>query len=189
MLFRSGTIPVGFYDLTTFGPALQNTMNNAIPAPAGLFTVTFSSLTNQFTVTNAGLFFFIPNSSFIQRGKRLTGFSEDIIPQTSKISGFACMAYTRYLVIESPEITSFTKNPYTLSNPLFSNVCGIFPIEKPTSPQFINVNFGRDLTINQFSPTQIAKVSIKVKDEYGEDPSDIAIGDNCEFLMLFATTL
>lgn len=186
-ILSTGTIPIGFYTAAAFGPVLETAMNTALPAPAAPFTVTYNAPTKQFVVNNVGTFFFLPNSSFIQRGKRLAGFAEDTVPTTQKISGFACMAYTRYLVIESPQLNAFTKNPYTMSNPLFANIIGFVTLANPDTPSLINEQYNRDLALNQFTATQIAHISITIKDEYGESPFEVAIGSNCEFVILIST--
>jgi hypothetical protein len=183
----TATIPVGFYTATALAASIGFEMTTV--APVGAYAAAYDPLTNQITITSTALFFILPTCSFIQRGQRLTGFAEDIVPSLTKVSGFCCMAYTRYLVIQSPQLAQFTKNPFVLSNPKFYNIIGFISLDNPSTFESFDFIFPRDIFINQMSETQIATVQIQIIDEYGEDPTPIAIGDNCEIVISFVTII
>jgi hypothetical protein len=176
--FKSGFLTIGWYDLAGLATNLQNALNASIPPPVAPFTVVANAGSQTLTTSNANTFYFDPTSDFITRGQNLHGYP----PSTNLVnifeSGISKLFYTTYFIIESEELTRYTKNISTSNNALLSNIVGLVTLQNPTVPGARNeAIYNEKQWQHFFAATQITNINIRIVDEYGLDPDLITLGD------------
>lgn len=183
--FKTATLPIGFYTFTDVAPALQTALNASVPAPSGAFTVTADPLTRRLVIDYPPGFYFDSNSDFIKYGKFCCGFQEDELASAQKISEISQMRYTNYYVIECPELTRYEKNVSTASDSQFSSIMGYISAYylngnvsgTVAGPEQVTAYYINNQWHHFFESTQITGLKIRIRDMYGFDPADIALGD------------
>lgn len=175
--FKTATLTPGFYNLNTLATELQTALNASVPAPVAPFAVAVNPNQFNLTVTNANQFYFDPTSAFIVRGKFCAGFTESTTLTTSLSSGVCKLFYTDYLVIESQQLSNYTKNVSIGSNDIMSNIVGLVAIDDGSYPHRRSSYYSDKQWIHFFASTQITNLNIRIVDMYGENPEPIALGD------------
>lgn len=175
-LNKVATLTPGFYTLATGAVELQTALNASIPAPVAPFAVAVNPNQYTLTVTNANPFSFLATSSFQQRGEDLFDFPSGVL--TASLTSDICkMMYTNYFIIESTELTNYSKNVNVSSNPSVSNIVGLISLDDGTYPHRRTAYYSDKQWINFFSSTQITNLNMRIVDQYGEDPIHISMGD------------
>lgn len=175
--FKVATLTPGFYTLATLATELQLALNASVPPPVAPFTVTVNTNQYSLNVANVNTFYFDPNSSFITRGADLAGFPSSTTLTNSLNSEVCKLFYTSYFFITSQDITRWSKNVNVSANPIVSNVVGLISVDDGTYPHRRTAYYSDKQWINFFSSTQIATMNIRILDQYGEDPVEVALGE------------
>ena len=175
--FKTATLTVGFYNLSTLATELQTALNTSVPAPVAPFVVTVN--TNQFSlnVTNPNLFYFDPTSIFITRGQDVAGFPSSTVLTTSLNSNVCKLIYNLCWFITSNNLVQYAKNVNVSSNVQVSNILGIVSNDEGFRPSRRTAYYSDKQWINFFAGTQISNLSFRILDQYGEDPNDYCTGD------------
>jgi hypothetical protein len=78
---RVSVITPGFYTSATFITALDSALNNSTPAPAGVFSTTYSATTGKITITNSTTNFILQFNTFtVNSARKLMGFNATNTP-------------------------------------------------------------------------------------------------------------
>ena len=175
--FKTATLTPGFYNLTQIATELQTALNASVPPPVAPFTVTSSATQYNLNVTNVNSFFFDQTSSFMVRGVDMCDFPFSNVLTTSLTSNVCKLLYTNYFVLTSNELVNYSKNVNVSSNPAISNIVGLVSLDDGTYPHRRTAYYSDKQWINFFPSTQITNLNMRILDQYGEDPVEIALGD------------
>lgn len=175
-------IAEGFYDNeTALGTAIKNALDVGLPASAP-FTVSYSSITRKYTITNA----LVTPMNFIVSTPcaRTTGLFTTTAPTISYVSNTPTLIYTHYIDIISDRITSFTRTDEFLDGRF--NVLERYYIDqdeylkKSSYGEYQNIKWMR-----YPSKMNVGYLDLQLRDEYG---NIFEVGKNCgaQFRMILS---
>ncbi len=165
-------VPIGFYDFSSFAPALQTALNTATGASGLTWTITPSTNGQlQYTLATAGgNYHFIVDpvlSPMVVNGHHLVNLPYDQTNTASKTAGSVNMYYTRYIDIVSFALLQYDKNPTNTTRFGTSNLLVRLFIRNPTISQTLDFAIQNVRWVNFDITQSLTNIDISILDEFG----------------------